>query len=55
MSGGEGEESGFLLPAGPEAELGPRDWNRDEGGVGRARTKLVVPPAGCGRRLRTEA
>lgn len=27
-------ERKVLLPTGPDAELGQRDWNRDEGGLG---------------------
>lgn len=55
MSGGAGEDSGCSFPLVQRQSWGQWDWNRDEGGVGRVRTKLVVPTAWCGRRLWIEA
>lgn len=34
---------------------GQRDWNGDEGGTGRVRTKLAVLTGQCSRRFWTEA
>lgn len=43
------------FPLAQRQSWGQRDWDRGEGGIGRARPKLVVPTGWCGRRFWTEA